>query len=294
MSAPGDIRIPAGGEQIAAYLYRPDGAGPAPCIVMAHGFTATRDDGLPRYAEAFRDAGYAVVLFDYRHFGASTGEPRQLLDVGRQHDDYRTVLAWARQSDGVDPARMVLWGTSYSGGHVLAVAADGPTVAAVIAQAPFTDAIPTLRLVPPATAARATFEGIRDEVRARRGRTPVYLSAVGAPGTVAAMTAPDAQPGFEALVAPESLWRNEFAARLMLRFAFYRPGRKAARLPMPVLFCVCENDSTTPAKSAIAAAHRAPRGELRLYSSGHFNIYHDPAALADQLDFLQRVVPAGG
>jgi len=110
MTAPEDICIPSRGEQLAAYLYRPESPhGDVPCVVMAHGFSATRDDGLPAYAEAFRDAGFAVVLFDYRHFGASTGEPRQLLDIGRQHDDYRSVIAWPRRLDGIDPDRIVLW-----------------------------------------------------------------------------------------------------------------------------------------------------------------------------------------
>src|SRR5512135_852818 len=113
---------------------------------MAHGFSATRDDGLPAYAETFCDAGFVVVLFDYRHFGASTGEPRQLLDTGRQHDDYSAVVAWARRLDGVDPDRIVLWGSSFSGGHVLAVAATDPRIAAVISQAPNTDSIASLML----------------------------------------------------------------------------------------------------------------------------------------------------
>src|SRR4051812_20996298 len=131
MAAPEDIRIPSHGEQLAAYLYRPESTqGDVPCVVMAHGFPATRDDGLPAYAKAFQDAGFAVVLFDYRHFGASTGEPRQLLDVNRQHDDYRAVIAWARQFDGIDPDRIVLWGSSFSGGHVLAVAAGDPRLPA--------------------------------------------------------------------------------------------------------------------------------------------------------------------
>ncbi len=125
MSCRDEVRIPSHGERLAAYLYRPDGDGRArvPCVVMAHGFSATRDDGLPEYAEAFRAAGYAVLLFDYRHFGASTGEPRQLLDIARQHDDYRAAVAYARGLDGVDADRIVLWGSSFSGGHVLAVAA---------------------------------------------------------------------------------------------------------------------------------------------------------------------------
>jgi uncharacterized protein len=291
MVAPQNVRTPSHGEQLAAYLYRRESAqGNLPCVVMAHGFSATRDDGLPAYAEAFRDAGFAVVLFDYRHFGASTGEPRQLLDIGRQHDDYRAVVAWARRLDGIDPDRIVLWGSSFSGGHVLAVAAGDPRIAAVISQAPFTDAIPTLMKVPPKNAARLAVLGLRDQVRGWRGRPPYLAPAVGEPGTLAAMTAPDAKPGFEAIVPPESLWRNEFTARLMLRFPFYRPGLKTAQLNMPLLVCVCENDTTTPPGSSIKAAERAPRGELRRYPYGHFAIYSDPKVKADQVDFLRRVV----
>src|SRR5215211_5966874 len=198
-----DIRIPSHGEQLAAYLYRPDAAGhEVPCVVMAHGFSATRDDGLPAYADTFRQAGFAVILFDYRHFGASAGEPRQLLDIKRQLADYHAVIAWARQLDGVDPERIVLWGSSFSGGHVLAVGAADARIAAVISQAPFTDAVPTLMRVPLKNVARLVVAALRDQIRAWRGRLPYLLPAVGDPGTLAAMTAPDAKPGFEALVPP--------------------------------------------------------------------------------------------
>ncbi len=290
MTAPDEVRIPSNGERLAAYLYRPQAtAGDVPCVVMAHGFSATRDDGLPAYAEAFRDAGFAVVLFDYRHFGASTGEPRQLLDIGRQLDDYRAAVPWARRLDGIDPDRIALWGSSFSGGHVLAVAAGDPRIAAVISQAPFTDAIPALMKVPLTNSIRLAIAGLRDQWRSWRNRPPLLAAAVGAPGTLAAMTEPDAKAGFEAIVPPNSLWRNEFAARLMLHFPFYRPGRNAAQLTMPLLVCVCEKDTTTPPASTIKAAQRAPRGELHRYPYGHFDIYTDPKVKADQVDFLRRV-----
>ncbi|MFZ0833656.1 MAG: alpha/beta fold hydrolase [Mycobacterium sp.] len=286
-----DVRIPSHGEQLAAYLYRPEATdGDAPCVVMAHGFSATRDDGLPGYAEAFRDAGFVVVVFDYRHFGASTGEPRQLLDIARQHDDYRAVVAWARSLDGVDPGRIVLWGSSLSGGHVLAVAATDPRVAAVIAQAPFTDGIPTLRLVPLRNTLHLLWAGIRDQVGAWLSASPRLVPAVGDPGDFAAMTAAEAKPGFEAIVGQNSKWRNEFSARLALRLGFYRPGLKAPRLAMPLLMCVCEKDATTPVAPAVKAAERAPRAEIRHYPYGHFDIYHDPKAKADQVAFLRRTV----
>ena len=291
MSTRQDVRIPAADDHIAAYLYRPLGTGEnTACVVMAHGFTATRDDGLPAYAEAFCEAGYVVALFDYRHFGASTGVPRQLLDIAEQRENYHTVIAWARQLDGVDPDRIVVWGSSFSGGHVLAVAAQDPRIAAVIAQAPMTDAIAALREVPARNIPLLVLAAVKDQLGAWRGRPPHVVAAVGAPGTVAAMTSPDAEPGFTKMVAAHSLWRNEFAARLMFAFPFNRPGRKAATLRMPVLFCVCDDDEVTPPGPSVEAARRAPRGQLRRYPYGHFDIYHDPRVKRDQLAFLSAVL----
>jgi uncharacterized protein len=218
-----------------------------------------------------------VVVFDYRHFGASTGEPRQLLDIARQLDDYRAVIGWARGLDGIDPECIVVWGSSLSGGHVLAIGAADPRIAAVISQAPHTDSIATVMLVPPRNIVRLVVAGLRDQLGAWLGRPPRLVAAAGDPSTFAAMTAPEAKRGFAALVGPNSKWRNEFAARLMLRFGFYRPGVKSKRLKMPLLMCVCDNDATTPVAPAVKAAERAPRAELRHYSYGHFDIYHDAA-----------------
>ena len=289
-----EVRIPSHGEQLAAYLYRPDGDGRVPCVVMAHGFSGTRDDGLPGYAEAFRDAGFAVVLFDYRYFGASTGQPRQLLDIAAQQDDYRAVIEWARRAEGIDPDRIVLWGSSFSGGHVLVVAAGDPRIAAVIAQAPYTDSLPVIRAMPPRNLVRAIGAALRDRAGAVLGRAPVLIPAAGAPGSFAAMTAAEALPGFTAMVSPESLWRNEVAARVMLGVPFFRPVRLAGRLSMPVLFCVCDDDATTPPGSTLTAARRTPRGQLLRYPYGHFAIYQDPQAKADQVAFLRRALGLPG
>ena len=285
-----EVRIPSHGEQLAAYLYRPAAPGRVPCIVMAHGFSGTRDEALPGYAEAFCDAGYAVVVFDYRYFGASSGQPRQLLDIGRQQDDYRAVIAWARHADGIDPDRIVLWGSSFSGGHVIAVAATDPRIAAVIAQAPYTDSVPVIRRMPPRNLVRAVAAAVRDQAGAALGRKPTLIPAAGPPGTFAAMTEPEALSGFAVMVPPESLWRNEIAARVMFRLPLFRPVKIADRLTMPVLFCVCDADVTTPPESTLKAAGRAPRGELRRYPYGHFAIYDDPQVKADQVTFLRRVL----
>lgn len=103
---------------------------------MGHGFGTPRAVALYVYAEAFARAGYIVTVFDYRYFGESEGEPRQLLDIGKQHEDWRNALAYTRALDGVDPRRIVGWGTSFAGGHVLSLAGRGEDFAAIIAQVP--------------------------------------------------------------------------------------------------------------------------------------------------------------
>ena len=131
-----DVSFDSHGTSCAAWLYRPDGVTNPPIIVMAHGFAAIRLLRLDAYAERFAEAGYAVLVFDYRGWGDSAGEPRRVLDIRAQQRDWRAAVAYARSIEGVDPGRLVLWGTSFGGGHALHLAAEDHDVAAVIAQVP--------------------------------------------------------------------------------------------------------------------------------------------------------------
>lgn len=127
-----DVTFPSGGGSCAAWLYVPNSA-PAsgPILVMAHGLGGVRQMRLDAFAERFSSAGYRCLVFDYRQFGASPGAPRQLLSVRRQLEDWRNAIAYARQFDGIDPDRIVLWGTSFAGGHVMRTGARDPRVYAL-------------------------------------------------------------------------------------------------------------------------------------------------------------------
>lgn len=263
-----------------------------PCVILAHGFAGVREARLSAFAERFAAAGLAAPVFDYRHFGASTGEPRQLLDIGLQQDDWRAAISYARTLPGIDAERIALWGTSFSGGHVVVVAAGDPRVAAVVSQAPFVDGIAALGAAGPVTLARMTVAGLRDETRRLRGRDPFPIAAVGPPGSVAVMTSPDAEPGYRALFAPGQSLRNEVAARVCLRIASYRPITAAANVRCPWLVCICDDDAITPPAPAARAARKGPRAELRRYANArHFEIYVGELferAVADQTAFLTR------
>jgi len=258
---------------------------------MAHGFSGVREQRLDAYAERFADAGLAVLVFDYRHFGASDGEPRQLLSIASQLEDWRAAIAHARSLDGIDSKRIALWGTSFSGGHVVATAARDPKIAAVVSQVPFTDGPSAILANSPAGILRMTTAGLRDGLAALLGRHPHYMPAAGPPGTTAAMTAPEAVPGMRALDPPGSTWENRVAARVMLVVGSYRPYAKFSKLRMPVLVQTCDKDATTPPGPAVKAAERSPNAQLIRYDIAHFEIYVDPqfeTTVADQVEFLTR------
>ncbi len=286
-----DVVFDSGGVICKAYFYRPAGAvAPVPCVVMGHGFTGTRNLGLLAYAERFAEAGMAVLVFDYAHFGVSGGQPRQLIDINHQLDDYRAAISFARAHPSVDPDRVVLWGTSLSGGHVIVVAAGDPRIVAVISQIPFIgiefrrseqrSMRVTLQLVGAA---------VKDVVRGLLGRPPHLIPVFAKPGQVAVFTNPYDKSIIDVLAAHAPEWRNEVAARGLLPLLCYRPGVHATGLAMPLLVCVAEHDTAASPERAAAMAARAPHGQLRRYPIRHFDAYLGDwfeVMIDDQVAFL--------
>ena len=287
-----EVRFRSGEAECAGVFIRPDTTEDVPCIVLAHGFGAVKEGGPVRMAERFAADGFAGLAFDYRYFGESGGEPRQLLSAKRQLEDWRAAIAYARTLEGVDPARIGIWGTSYSGGHVMALAAEDRSIGAVISQTPQVDGIKTLLYLSPAQQAKLTAAGLRDAIAGVLGREPKRIAIVAPPGSNGAMTTPDAEPGYDAMYDEGFEWRNEFTPREALTMPLNSPGRRAGEIQCPILVQVCSDDAITPPGPAIEAAARAPKGELITYAgAGHFDIYRGETlerAAADQLEFLKR------
>jgi hypothetical protein len=261
---------------------------------MAHGIAGTRDSGLLPYAEAFAEAGIDALLFDYRNFGDSSGEPRQIGWPERHRQDYHAAIEFARGLDGVDPDRIALWGTSWAGGHVVYVAADDSRIAAVISQTPDMDGIAVLREIARHTDWRVSMQagwaGLKDLAEAARGRPPHLVPVVGPPGTLGVLTTPDAEPGYREITGPT--WRNEVSARALIAEIANRPITRMEKVACPILVQIADRDSVAPPAAARAAAWRAKgRVEVREYPCLHFQIYLDEwreRAIADQLHFLSR------
>jgi hypothetical protein len=101
---------------------------------MAHGFSCLKEMFLDKYAEVFVKDGLGVLVYDNRCFGASDGEPRQEIDPMAQVRDYQHAITFARTLPEVDKDRIGIWGTSYTGGHVLIAGAIDKRVKCVVSQ----------------------------------------------------------------------------------------------------------------------------------------------------------------
>jgi dienelactone hydrolase len=284
-----EVTFKSGGDDVAAWLYEPEGGlgGAAPCVVMGHGFSLTRHDGLAPYAEAFAAAGVAVVVFDHRHLGDSGGEPRQRFRVAEQLEDWRNAVAYARRLPGVDARRIGLWAYSMAGGHIVRVASEDPGIAAVMALCPFVDGLPRVLATPPKLVGWILPRAIAD-LAGRHNLIPVTAQ----PGEHGAMTLAGEADGFARAVAPESPWRNEISPAIFATVAFHRPVTRASRVACPVWVGIGERDITVSAKAAAKLAARAPRGEEHRYDADHFEPFYGelPARIAaDQVEFLQRI-----
>src|SRR5436309_5313661 len=285
-----DVIFKSGGINCAAWLYRPEGDGPHPCVILAHGFGGIREMRLDASASCFVPAGLAALAFDYRHFGASQGEPRQLLDIKLQLEDWVAAIAYARTLDGIDAERIALWGTSFSGGHVIQIAAQDRRIAAVVAQVPFVDGF-AIMLSDIRANMRLSAAWVKDELRRRQKKSPHYVRIIGAPGTLAAITSPGSEAGMRDMILEDAPWHNSVAGRIFLPVGFYRPIKAVPHVQCPLLICVCDRDKVTPPGPAIKAAHIAAQGELRQYAGMHFDIYVGELfekAVADQTAFLTR------
>jgi uncharacterized protein len=287
-----EIEFPSGEGGCCGWLYRVDADQPAPCVVMAHGFGAHKEARLDAFAERFASAGLAALVFDYRHFGDSTGTPRQLIDIDRQHEDWQAAVTHARGMGGMDPEQIALWGTSFSGGHVIWIAARDARVAAVVSQVPHTSGPATLRSAGLWRLARMTAAGIRDAVGSRFGRVH-RMPIVGPPGTLAAMTGDDAATAYPGMYPEGFEPDNSIPARILLPFGTYSPGREAKRVRCPLLVVVGDSDTITPPGPARKAATDAPRGELLSFPGRHFDIYRGSDfewAVEREVAFLTRTL----
>lgn len=288
-----EVQIESDGSSLAAWFYpaATDDAS-APCVVMGHGFSLTRADGLAEYAEGLAAAGAHVLVFDHRFLGDSGGTPRQRFRIAAQQRDWLSAVAYAKARRDVDADRIILWAYSFAGGHVTSLLGKRAVdVFAAMVLCPYVDGLKRI-LSTPARVTAWIFPRALLDALGRHMTIPVTAPK----GGRAAMSLTGEQDGFAATVSSDSGWRNQISPGEFLTIGLFRPVRRAARIQPPLWVGRCSRDITVDASSVAKVAGQAPRGELHDFDGTHFSPFTDEgrsAVLESQLDFLRRVLATG-
>jgi len=275
-----DVTFTSVGKKLVGWLYMPAALKQGekrPTIVMAHGWSAVKEMYLDDFAAKFANGGFVVLVFDYRNFGDSEGEPRSHIDPSMQNEDYKNAITWATLQPMVDASRIGIWGSSYSGAHVIHLAAFDRRVKCAVAQVPLVNATDNFRRL-----VRADyFPGTQAWLAADRTEEYTtgkinYLPVVDEQGKPSALPTQDSYDWFiktGKTRAPK--WENRQTVRSLELALEYNPGANIHLIsPTPFMMIVAQNDVLTPTDLAIEAFGRArePK-QLVILSGGHFDAY---------------------
>jgi uncharacterized protein len=265
-----DVEFDSGGRTLRGWLLLPDGPGPFPGVVMSSGFAGVKEGFLGNpFHEVVGRAGFAVLLYDHANTGTSDGLPRQELDPELQQLGYEDAITFLGGRADVDAARIGIWGTSYSGGHVLVVAARDPRVKCVVSQAMTISGHRNLLRRHGDHGYDVLKDMWSDEhARLARGEPPRTVPAFGE----------DSESVRYQMARPleeRGNWRNEVTVRTWELYDRYEPGAYAeAVAPTPLLMIVCLDDTMTPAEDALAVYERVGEPKRLVTVPGtHYAVY---------------------
>lgn len=286
-------KFDSAGTSCAAWLYRPHEVEEPPIIIMAHGFAGERSFGLPDFAERFVVRGWAVFVFDYRTFGDSNGTPRNDVNPFKHSDDWDAAIANVRGLQGVDSTRIVLWGTSFSGGHVTCAASRHEDITAIIAQVPFTGVPKDAPRPPLLSILTFLMHMLLDRIKTAITGRPHYIPVIAKPGSFAAMNTEESFDGYMALVPEGKSFANQVPAKIIGLMANYNPTAVADQVKCPALVIAAVDDSLIAVEQVAAMAERMPRGTFKTLDCNHFAPYRGDMFeqnIALQIEFLNEVL----
>ena len=244
---------------------------------------------LNEYAERFASAGYACFLFDYRNFGASDGNQRQLINVKMQLEDWNNAIEFIKIDKRVDGTNLLIFGSSFSGGHVIWLSAHRNDIKAAIVQCPYTDTMATIKAVSPLYILKRAPFVIADVLSCITGYHPVMLKLSSYKGENAFMKADEE---ITKRFIGNADFINEAPARTLLEFVKYSPGKYLSKIKNPIYIAVCSKDTLAPANKTIQLAATSEYTTSKLYDCGHFEIYLSPYfenAMNDYINFYSKI-----
>lgn len=265
-----DVYFYSEGTKCSAWFYLPETDKKCPVIVMANGFGGTREIRLYEYAERFAQNGYSCFLFDYRNFGASDGNKRQLINAKMQLEDWNSAIEHIKKDNRIDKEKLLLFGTCFAGGHVIWLSAHRNDVIATVSQCPYTDTLATIKAVGAGYLLKKLPFVIADLLTCIIGYHPVMLKLGSYKGENAFMSA-DKETTIQMI--GDANFINKAPARSLLEFIKYSPGKFFDKISIPIYIAACSRDMLVPGEKTIELAKSTEHSVCKKYDCRHFDIY---------------------
>ena len=256
---------------ISLTLHTPtDSNGKTPVIILCHGFCGIREILLPPFAQAFVEAGFAAITFDYRGFGDSEGERGRLVPE-MQIADILSVVGWAREQPELDAERIGLWGTSFGGCHVFAAAAQDAQIKCVVSQLAFADgeAIVTGHM---ADDEKQAFIATLDKMAEKQKATGKEMFV----GVNRVLSDAESKAFFEENRAQYPKMDIKIPFLTVRETLQYKPAAAAAKVNCPSLIVIAGQDTVNPPEQGRALYEAIGSATKKLHEQAdarHYDIY---------------------
>jgi fermentation-respiration switch protein FrsA (DUF1100 family) len=256
------------GTPLAAFLCMPDsGGGPFPAIVLSHGFGAVKEMALDQYADVFCAAGLACLVYDHRNTGSSGGTPRGEIDPWQQISDMRDAVTYVGSRSEVDADRIGLWGTSFSGGHSLVVAATDRRIKCVVSVVPTISGHQNTTRALTTDAYAAFLQTVNQERAARQSGEEPRMIPISMEG--------DESYEWSKVAGVGTTYVNSCTLLSRAMRGAYEPGSYIHAIsPTPLLLALATHDTkclTDVQLEAYSTAHEPKR--LEMFPGGHYAPY---------------------
>ncbi|EPF3840973.1 alpha/beta fold hydrolase [Escherichia coli] len=225
---------------------------------------------LPSFANAFTEAGFATITFDYRGFGESEGERGRLVPA-MQTEDIISVINWAEKQVCIDNQRIGLWGTSLGGCHVFNAAAQDKRVKSIVSQLAFADG-EVLVTGEMNELEKASFLSTLNKMAEKKKNTGKEMFV----GVTRVLSDNESKVFFEKVKGQYPEMDIKIPFLTVMETLQYKPAESAAKVQCPVLVVIAGQDSVNPPEQGRALYDAVASGTKELYEEAdacHYDIY---------------------
>jgi dipeptidyl aminopeptidase/acylaminoacyl peptidase len=241
-----------------------------PLIVLCHGFCGVRELLLPAFAEAFVDAGFSTITFDYHGFGDSDDERGRLVPK-TQIADILSVVNWAKMLKSIDKNRIGLWGTSLGGCHVFGAAAQDPSIRCIVSQLAFADG-EEIVMGKMTKEERVNFLMILNRMSDKQNKTGKEMFVE----ITKVLSDSESRLFFENNKVNHPKMDIKIPFLTVREILEYKPFLDAANVNCPVLIIIADNDTVNPPEQGYALFDAVRINNKQLYveeNAHHYDMY---------------------